>query len=154
MWFSSLTTSTVNGNLKMPYKDPAKEAACKLEYSRRPRQREYQRRLRNSPGYTEYITPIKRRNLLQRYGLQPEDYKALLDKQKGLCAVCGTDKPGNGVGDRYMDIDHCHATGKVRGLLCRRCNVTAGVLEKNRERIALIEKYLASHCEYEPEEPL
>jgi hypothetical protein len=93
------------------------------------------------------MTPIQERNYLKRYGLTPEGYRELLEGQGGRCAVCGTDKPGNGLGDRHFDVDHNHDTGKVRGLLCRKCNVTAGVLESNRERILKIEKYLAVHAE-------
>lgn len=131
----------------MPYKDPTVLRDYKRAWSQRPEQRAKAALRRQRPGYELYMSPIRRRNVLQRYGLTPEAYEALYLKQDGRCAVCGTDKAGNGKGDRYLDVDHCHETGKVRGLLCRRCNVTAGVLEKNRERISMIEKYLQSHVE-------
>lgn len=50
------------------------------------------------------------------YGLGPGEYKALLEAQGGVCAICGR-KP------RYkMDVDHSHANNLVRGLLCKLCN--------------------------------
>lgn len=89
------------------------------------------------------MEPIHRRSILKkRYGITPEDYDRMLAEQGGRCAVCRTNKPRNGRGDKVFDVDHDHATGKVRGLLCRKCNVTTGVLEKNRQLIAKIETYL------------
>ncbi|MHB8147093.1 MAG: endonuclease VII domain-containing protein [Vulcanimicrobiaceae bacterium] len=53
----------------------------------------------------------------RRYGLSVEAYQALFCAQDGRCAICAE------VLDREMShIDHCHATGKVRGILCRSCN--------------------------------
>jgi len=52
--------------------------------------------------------------LKARYNLTPEQYSDLLNKQNGVCAVCQEEKK--------LHIDHCHETGKVRGLLCPECN--------------------------------
>jgi hypothetical protein len=49
----------------------------------------------------------------------------LLARQAG-CWICGGD-----FGDSVAEIDHCHVTGKVRGLLCRACNAKLGKLEAN-----------------------
>jgi Recombination endonuclease VII len=49
------------------------------------------------------------------YGLSTEDRKALLARQGGVCGICK--KKG-----RKLHVDHCHETGKVRGLLCGKCN--------------------------------
>jgi hypothetical protein len=88
----------------------------------------------------------KRESLLRtRYGIGPEQYDDMLAAQGGGCAICGTSKPGNGKGNRYFDVDHCHSTGKVRGLLCRNCNVTVGVVEKKDALIAMIREYLKRH---------
>ncbi len=65
----------------------------------------------------------------------------MLAEQNNCCAVCKTSTPGNGR-SIYFDIDHNHDSGKVRGLLCRKCNVTLGVIEKNRDRIELLEHYI------------
>lgn len=132
----------------MPYKDPVKSAAYKLAHSRLPKERAKQRARRLTPGFKETQYPVKRKSMLkQRYGITHEDYLHMLTEQNGACAVCKTTVTGNRC--RYFDVDHDHETGKVRGLLCRRCNVTLGVIEKNRERIMLLEKYLR---EYDPKD--
>ena len=57
-----------------------------------------------------------------KYGLTLGDYEALSDAQGGNCAIClGPDETG-----RRLAVDHCHETGKVRGLLCGRCNAGLG----------------------------
>jgi predicted nucleic acid-binding Zn ribbon protein len=55
---------------------------------------------------------------LKKYGITPEQYDAMLDRQDHRCAVCRTDTP-NGKG---WHVDHDHASGKVRGILCGNCN--------------------------------
>ncbi|MFI6684954.1 endonuclease VII domain-containing protein [Streptomyces sp. NPDC050485] len=50
------------------------------------------------------------------YGLGPGEYSTLLQKQGGKCAVCRQTR------QQRLSVDHCHKTGLVRGLLCRRCN--------------------------------
>lgn len=74
------------------------------------------------------------RNILRLYGLTPEDYAALMEAQGGTCVTC----PATGV----LDIDHDHETGLVRGLLCRRCNVTLGLTDEDPERLERLAAYL------------
>ncbi len=54
---------------------------------------------------------------LRRYGLDPDSYLAWLHSQNGVCALCK--KPPK---RQRLHVDHDHKTGKVRGLLCYRCN--------------------------------
>jgi ribosomal protein L28 len=55
-------------------------------------------------------------HVARTYSLTPDQHAALLAHQSGVCAICGQER-------RYaLNVDHDHATGKVRGLLCRRCN--------------------------------
>lgn len=57
------------------------------------------------------------------YGLTPEAYDLMLQAQKGVCAICGRPETAvcNG-SPASLSVDHCHASGRVRGLLCIRCN--------------------------------
>lgn len=63
------------------------------------------------------------RSHLRLYGLTKADFRALLVKQGGVCAICEQpDTTAKGI----LSVDHDHATGQVRGLLCHRCNVGLG----------------------------
>jgi hypothetical protein len=59
-------------------------------------------------------------NLKRLYGISDEDYARLMVQQDKRCAVCGNE---NSSGGRRLAVDHDHATGKIRGLLCDTCNV-------------------------------
>lgn len=74
-----------------------------------------------------------------RYGLTPEDYAAMLAKQEDRCAICG------GTQDRALSIDHCHATSKVRGLLCVHCNTTLGAARDDPAILRACADYLERH---------
>lgn len=54
----------------------------------------------------------------RKYGLDAQEWYALLEKQEGVCKICENRPPGA--------VDHDHATGKVRGLLCKPCNGILG----------------------------
>ena len=87
---------------------------------------------------------INRETTLRRFDLTPEAYNVMVAQQNGRCAICGTDQPGGG---RYKDkfhVDHDHATGKVRGLLCQTCNVGLGKLGDDPARIRAAIAYLAA----------
>jgi hypothetical protein len=66
------------------------------------------------------------RNVRYRYKLSNVDYYALFELQRGRCAICQV--PQEQMGER-LAVDHEHATGKVRGLLCRPCNKALGAHE-------------------------
>jgi len=66
--------------------------------------------------------------LKNRYGISLEVYNELLEKQGGLCAICGqpeTAKHQTGV-TRSLGVDHNHITEEIRGLLCQKCNKLLG----------------------------
>lgn len=58
------------------------------------------------------------------FDMTVERYIQMLKDQQGVCAICGS-PPGN----YRLDVDHDHAAGQTRALLCRRCNVALGYLE-------------------------
>lgn len=80
---------------------------------------------------------VREATLKQRYGITQADYEALLAQQNGVCAVCGEAPEG-----RALDVDHCHETGQVRGLLCRSCNIALGMLRECSGRITAMRDYI------------
>jgi hypothetical protein len=62
----------------------------------------------------------RRLQLRRKYGMSLEEFDRLLAEQNQVCAICGR------TSDKTLCVDHCHQTGKVRGLLCRRCNAGLG----------------------------
>ena len=73
-----------------------------------------------------YKQSVRESLLEKRYGLSQSEYVELLDYQQGACALCRSRRPG-GRWDRFS-VDHCHETGRVRGLLCYNCNRALGML--------------------------
>ncbi len=59
--------------------------------------------------------------LKTKYGMTPETFQKMLKTQKNKCAICA--QP---LTKKTPPIDHCHKTGKVRGILCYRCNTGLG----------------------------
>ena len=108
------------------------EGAREWRANNRQKHRDYQRqwRLDNPEYYKEYSKKYNRAKILARHGLTAETFDAMLASQDGVCAICSTDTPGGMHGQ--WQIDHCHRTGVVRGLLCFRCNVVLSeYLEKH-----------------------
>lgn len=65
------------------------------------------------------------RDLKRRYGITPAEYDAILKKQGGVCDICKKPRTQK----RRLHVDHDHRNGKVRGILCSRCNWLVMVLE-------------------------
>ena len=73
------------------------------------------------------------------YKISLEQYKALLEKQTNVCAICFK------VDKRRLCVDHSHKTGKVRGLLCDKCNKGLGQFNDSHQLISRASQYLVSH---------
>jgi hypothetical protein len=83
--------------------------------------------------------PLKSReqHLVRTFGLSLSDFNIMLDSQKGVCAICHT-APAS----VPLNVDHCHTTGKVRGLLCGNCNRSLGLMKDNADRLRAAANYL------------
>lgn len=88
-----------------------------------------------------YFAAIERKSKFKcNYGISIDDYMRMLHKQDYKCAICKSDGPGARA--KYFAVDHCHATGKVRGLLCTKCNTGLGLFSDNSEHLQMAIKYL------------
>lgn len=81
-----------------------------------------------------YNLDSRRVKTYKSYGLTEEDYLSLFESQDGKCWICGD--------DGKLFIDHCHKTGKVRGLLCPHCNRGLGGFKDNLDSLANAMVYL------------
>jgi hypothetical protein len=95
------------------------------------RVRAAQKRCKSRPGYAVAQADAY---LKREYGMSLVDYRDMLAGQGGCCDVCFSDSPGSG--RRQFCVDHDHATGRVRGLLCHACNAALGLM---RDSPALLE---------------
>lgn len=77
-------------------------------------------------------------SLLRLYGVTPRQYAQMKRKQRGRCLICNR-RPLNA-----LCVDHCHTTGKVRGLLCRDCNRGLGDFKDMVSRLRSAIEYLES----------
>lgn len=100
------------------------------------RRKEYYKRPENA---------IKLRNshLKRNFNITVEEYNQMFKEQNGVCAICGSPE----VSDRNFNlcIDHDHETGKIRGLLCNKCNRGLGYFLDNPKILENALKYLLKH---------
>lgn len=81
----------------------------------------------------------REKNRFRKYGLTKEDYLRMVDEQNGMCAIC--QKPYDWE-TSALHIDHCHVTGRVRGLLCHSCNKGLGHFYDDVANLARAVDYL------------
>lgn len=94
---------------------------------------------------------IRLKFIKSKYGLTIEDYNLLLSDQKGKCYICGNEETSYDAKTKKvksLSIDHNHKTGKVRGLLCSRCNALIGYA---KEDIKILESAIKYINKYEKE---
>jgi len=82
--------------------------------------------------------------LTRKFGITTKDYDKMLLEQQMRCAVC----QGTSTGDKRsknFHVDHCHTTGKIRGLLCSACNKGLGLFTDSQDKLENAIKYLQKH---------
>ena len=65
-----------------------------------------------------------------KYGISEDEYLEMHEAQSGCCKICGIHESKL---PKRLHVDHCHDTGKVRGLLCAKCNTSIGQFERTPE---------------------
>lgn len=105
-------------------------------------------RLANPDRVLEYRAKNRRRSYLResarKYGITPEWFEAQMAEQQGACRTCR--KPFDWEDKQTKPhIDHCHASKKVRGILCNRCNTVLGLVADSGEILESLAEYLTCH---------
>lgn len=85
---------------------------------------------------------LRNTNLKSNFGITQEDWDRLFSEQDKRCQICKCNVPRGG---RWA-TDHCHTTGKIRGILCMRCNTAIGGMMDNPEFLREAANYVESHA--------
>ena len=130
---------TRNRQPKKSYKYPSEE---KFDYDNNPeykkeKQKDYRGR------HPDRIRDQKYRDT---FGITLEEYNRMLRQQNGVCAICFEPETAKRLGKTLrLAVEHCHTTGKVRGLACRRCNSTMGYVKDSSLLLRSMADYLEKH---------
>lgn len=123
------------------------QRAKALERQRERRKDPEYRRAVNEKLYINWQRDPSRRALAYRkhmlkkkYGLTLAQFEAMLETQGGTCAICEREQIG-----MNLHVDHCHQTGRVRGLLCSPCNTAIGQFGDDPDRLVAAMQYLIKH---------
>lgn len=108
-------------------------------------------RSRNKSYHRDYYKNNKERfrknakayNLKSKYGVTPEEWDAIFSAQGAACACCGSASPGHRSG---WHTDHCHTSGKLRGILCAPCNAALGHAKECPDRLRKLAEYAEKHA--------
>lgn len=104
------------------------------------------RRRRVSENPEKYRKSYRKQSVKRTYGLSNEEFERLVENCKNCCMICGRHSSEQ---EKELHVDHCHKTGKVRGLLCSRCNTGIGMLGDNADSVKRALEYLESFEEKE-----
>jgi hypothetical protein len=150
----------------MPLKDPIKRAAYKaawfqankerLKPSMKESHKRYQARHpeykknKDKRHYLKHKDQIRRQQnqywvrygRVRFHGVEPEEFQAMFLRQGGKCAICPRTLELQG---RGTHIDHDHVTGKVRDLLCSKCNPGLGLFDEDPARLRAAADYIERH---------
>ncbi len=116
-----------------------RRAAAKAWAAAHPESVKASRTKERKKNFARYAAYERRRN----YGLSVEAYAAMVATHGGVCAICG--KPET-VKNRALSVDHDHATGRVRGLLCLLCNRVVGCAKDSAGVLRSAANYLDRHA--------
>ena len=87
----------------------------------------------------------RNRLMIYAHGIDLLDYDEMLYEQDYKCAICGSEESNKPGRDNFF-IDHCHKTGKIRGLLCNHCNMVLGSVKDNVYTLQNAINYLEKHA--------
>jgi len=129
----------------MPHKNPDVRKEYAKQLARKNRLNDP---IRAKKYYTDnkekVLARMRDRHLELTYGLTNEEYEKMLLNQDSRCAICykHEDSKARNGSIKNLSVDHCHITGKVRKLLCSKCNSLLGMANESKETLYAAIKYL------------
>lgn len=142
-WYSESVTQIDKDGLRHAALDdvplcelPRRGRSARPEAMREYRRRYVEKQQAADPEgwHAKRLDQQRRHSRRKRYGLTPEQHDSMMSAQNDLCAICRA-APAT-------DVDHCHETGRVRGLLCGPCNRMMGQANDDPERLEAAARYL------------
>lgn len=124
-------------------KEEVKERVMKYHYKNSDTIKDYKKKYKE-----DNKSKLKDKQLREKFNITLDDYIKMLDEQNGCCKICKNPETAKNVkyGNTMMlAVDHNHQTGKVRGLLCSRCNPALGAFNDSIETLKLAIKYLEEY---------
>lgn len=119
------------------------QAQCLMCYNQKKyewRLKNWERDYNNKSRYRQsHPDRVRDANLRQKYGISLKQYNLMFEEQGGVCNICKRpERIVNGKSKKIapLAVDHCHDSGKVRGLLCFSCNIALGKFQDSPEILA------------------
>lgn len=138
--------------LKLPSSDPRNGprvcTTCKQEKPSSEYYLERDKRATNGISQRSICRPCTEERKYKRfiektYNFTFDQYEKMLDQQRGKCAICDSRLSSSRTGRLF--VDHCHTTGKVRGLLCSACNHGLGLFKDSPKLLNKAINYLSDN---------
>lgn len=117
---------------------------CKVCANRKARKYHKENNAPGQPNNENYRRYYKNYQLVNTYCITLEEYEKILDRQNGLCDICHIELSYER-DENMAHLDHCHATNKIRGILCVRCNQGLGYFLDNIDTLNNAVIYLNKH---------
>ena len=111
-------------------------------YSQNPKAKQKKARAWYAANKDRVLAQKRVYHLNKKYGITPEEYQRLFNKQKGYCAIC---KRHQSDLKEALSVDHNHETGEIRGLLCPKCNKAIGLLDDSSDLIKRASRYVKAN---------
>ena len=95
------------------------------------------------------VNPLaaKASDIRKMFGIEFAEYRAMHDEQEGRCAICGQPETATRKGKlKFLAVDHCHVSNRIRQLLCAACNMAIGLMQDDPARLRSAADYLARHA--------
>jgi hypothetical protein len=128
----------------MPYSKEERSIRNKEYYEKNKEKKLLKEKIRREE-HPEKVKEQKRRGHLKNtFNITIDDYNKIFADQNGYCAICRLHQSNF---TKRLAVDHCHTTGKVRGLLCSKCNTAIGSLNDDIDILENAKQYLINNKE-------